>query len=312
MEMHRPTEGAEAYVADNGAAARDARPEDAAPRRSRHVLPWAHRLSARRELADQMVSLANLVGRPVLSSAGARVGRVNDLVVRWESRATHPSVSGVLVKLGRGLALAPIGVVTLTQSRAQFVATPVTVAAPSRRAGDVALARDILDRQLVDVEGVQVVRAADIYLVSVSDGWELAGVDVGTWALLRRMLPKRRRCPPPDRVVDWADLQAFVPRFPEDAPPRPVGPASAAGMSEGGVQLAYPAARLHKLRAKDVEELLSGLDRQPQAQLAAMADPRAVGQVLAELGPAKLDALLSELDDTDRARLKALISGRGQ
>ncbi len=296
-------------MADNGAATGDARPEDAAPRRPRHVPSWARRLSARRQLADQMLSLSNLVGRPVRSSTGARVGRVDDLVVRWESGATHPRVSGVVVRLGRGLALVPIGVVTLTQTGAQFVAAPVTVAAPARRDGDVALARDVLDRQLVDVEGVQVVRAADIYLLRVADGWELAGVDVGIWALLRRVLPKRRLCPPPNRAVDWADLQAFVPRFPEDAPTGPVGPASAAGMSEGGVQLAYPAARLHKLRAKDVEELLSGLDRQPQAQLAAMADPRAVGQVLAELGPAKLDALLSELDNDDRARLEALLSG---
>ena len=31
----------------------------------------------------------------------------------------------------------------------------------------------------------------------------------------------------------------------------------------GGVRLAYPAAQLHKLRAKDVAGLLAGLDRRP-------------------------------------------------
>jgi hypothetical protein len=41
-----------------------------------------------------------------------------------------------------------------------------------------ALARDVLDRQLVDTSGVQVVRAADAYLLNGPHGWELAGIDV--------------------------------------------------------------------------------------------------------------------------------------
>jgi sporulation protein YlmC with PRC-barrel domain len=273
---------------------------------------WARRVSLRRDLANELVSLANLIGRPVNGPSGVRVGRVNDVVVRWESGTIHPPVSGILVRVGQGLAMAPIGQVTLTQTSVQFLSSPIIVAVPARRAGDVVLGRDVLDRQLVDVEGVQVVRAADIYLAKVVQGWELAGVDVGTRALLRRLLPKRRRCPPPNRAADWADLQTFVPRFPDQSPTGGGGPAGAAGTSESGVQLAYPAGALHRLRAKDVEALLAGLDRTPQAQLAAMADPRVVAQALAELAPAKLDALLAELDETDQTRLKALIDEAGR
>jgi hypothetical protein len=79
-----------------------------------------------------------------------------------------------------------------------------------------------------------------------------------------------------------------------------------------GVRLAYRADALRKLRAKDVAALLAGLERGPQAQLAAMADPRAVAAALAELGPENLDALLSELDESDRARLQGLLARRPQ
>jgi hypothetical protein len=78
---------------------------------------------------------------------------------------------------------------------------------------DVALARDVLDRQLVDTSGVEVVRAADAYLLNGPQGWELAGIDVGLLSFGRRLVTRRRACPPPDRVIDWAQLQAFVPRF---------------------------------------------------------------------------------------------------
>ena len=80
---------------------------------------------------------------------------------------------------------------------------------------DVALARarDVLDRQHVDTSGVQVVRAADAYLLNGPQGWELAGIDVGLLSFGRRLVTRRRACPPPDRVIEWAQLHAFVPRF---------------------------------------------------------------------------------------------------
>jgi sporulation protein YlmC with PRC-barrel domain len=260
-------------------------------------------------MGQELVSLANLVGRPVVDSAGARVGRVDDVVVRWEREVTHPPVSAVLVKVGDGFALVAARDVALTQRVVQLRGQPITVVHPTRRDADVALARDVLDRQLVDVAGVQVVRAADVYLAKTATGWELAGIDVGIWALFRRLLPKRRTCPPPDRGLDWADLQAFVPRFPDEAASEGTGPASAAGTAGSSVQAAYPAAALHTLRAKDVAGLLQGLDRPSQAQLAALADTSTAVDALRGMEPAKLDAVLAELDEADRTKLLGLLSG---
>jgi hypothetical protein len=57
---------------------------------------------------------------------------------------------------------------------------------------------------MVDVDGVQIVRAADVFLALAGDGWVLGGIDVGVWSFLRRLLPRRRSCPPPSRFIDWA------------------------------------------------------------------------------------------------------------
>jgi len=58
-----------------------------------------------------------------------------------------------------------------------------------------------------------------VYLVNGPRGWELAGVDVKQRSFARRLLPKARVCPSPDRAIDWADLQTFVPRFTDPALP---------------------------------------------------------------------------------------------
>ena len=268
-------------------------------------------LAVRRALSGQLISLAQLVGRPIRDPQGTTVSRINDVVVRWDTGATHPLVTGILADARKGYAFIAVRDIVLEQTGARLRSSELVVGTPVRGDGDVALARDVLDRQLVDVTGVQVVRAADVYLVNWVKGWELAGIDVGQWGLFRRLLPQRWTRPTPDRFIDWADLQAFVPRFDETSSVDPNRPAASAGVTGSSVQLASPAADLHRLRAKEVAALLGDLNRTQQAQLAALAEPSEVAQALRELEPVKLEALLSELDDNDRARLLALLPPEG-
>jgi len=263
-------------------------------------------IAARRTIADEVISLANLLGRPVVTASGQRVGTLDDVAVHWNAGTTYTYVSGVLVSVNKGLAFVNSSDVTIEQSKVRMRSTEFSVAGPVRQEGDIALARDVLDRQLVDVEGVQVVRAADVYLRKLSDGWELAGVDVGFQAYARRLLRKRRRCPSPHRAVDWADLQTFVPRSGE-APPDGTSPAAAAGNIGGGLQLGSRAKELHKLNAKDVAGILSDLGRREQVQVASLATPSTAAEAIRAMSPKHRDALLAELNEEDRARLLALL-----
>lgn len=282
-------------------------PSGSPPQRKKAAERLQDNLAARRAISGQMISLARLLGRSIRDTEGTRVARINDVVVRWDSGAAHPPVVGILVSAGKGLALVAARDLKFELNGVRLRSTQLVVGPATRRQGDVALARDVLDRQLVDVAGVQVVRAADVYLANGIHGWELAGVDVGLWALLRRLLPVSRSSPAPDRAIDWADLQAFVPRFDDTALADPGNPAASAGVAGSSVQLASPAEDLHRLRVNDVATLLEGLNRPQQAQLAALADPSVVAAALRELDPAKLEGLLSELDDEDRLRLLAML-----
>ncbi|MGO9853902.1 MAG: magnesium transporter MgtE N-terminal domain-containing protein [Acidimicrobiales bacterium] len=264
-------------------------------------------IAVRRAIAGEVISLANLLGRPVVDVDDSRIGRVNDVAVHWEVGTAYPRVSGVLVSLSEGLALVSASEVTLEQAKVRVRSSQISVAKPVRNEGDIALARDVLDSQLVDVEGVQVVRAADVYLFRLSDGWELAGVDVGSWAYARRLLRKRRRCPPPRRAIDWADLQTFVPRTGGAGTSGLTGPAAAAGAVGGAIQLGSPAKELHKLHAKEVAAIISDLGPRERAQVASLATPSAAAEALRELGQKQRDALLAELSESDRARLLALL-----
>jgi hypothetical protein len=159
-------------------------------------------------LADRVISLVHILGRPVLTGAGMRIGRVTDIVVRWGAGDEHPPVTGVFVKVRGALAVVQQADATLSQTEIRLRTDARVAWRPVWEDDDVALARDVLDRPLVDPSGVQVVRAADAYLLNGPRGWELAGIDLSLLSFGRRMVTRRRACPLPDRVIDWTQLRA--------------------------------------------------------------------------------------------------------
>ena len=164
---------------------------------------------AARRAAGELISLARLVGSPVRDFSGRRVGSVDDITVRWTDQDTHPPITGVIVRIGHGLVHVGIDAVDLHHDRVEHRTKSVIVDTPTRHPGAVALRRDVLDHQLIDVAGAQVVRAADLYIVVAGGAASLVGVDVGVRAYLRRALPGGGpRRPSPVRMIDWAELGA--------------------------------------------------------------------------------------------------------
>ena len=108
-----------------------------------------------------MISLAQLLGRPVRNAAPASAGSATSWSAGTPGSRIRRSL-GVLIRVGSGFAFVERADVTLRQTEVGLRSAQQTVSRPVRQPGDVALARDVLDRQLVDVAGVQVVRAADV------------------------------------------------------------------------------------------------------------------------------------------------------
>ena len=217
----------------------------------------ARETAAARALKGSLMSLAALLGSEVKDPDGRSVGRVSDVVVRWTTRGAYPVVKAIVVKTGklevvigaRWLEVASPSAVRLRSSRAY-------ASAVDRHPGDVALAHDVLDRQVVDADGVQILRPSDIYLAAVGGRIELVGIEVGVGALVRRLGPKRLRSRVRvGRAIDWASISAFV-------PPRATGDgrhgrrSEIAGEAGTGLELGRGAAEVKRLRPSEVQAAL--------------------------------------------------------
>jgi hypothetical protein len=178
--------------------------------------------AAARELRGSLISLAALLDTGVKDPTGATVGRVRDVIVHWTTTAAYPPVTAVVVRTGRHDVT--IGARWIEASGSSNVALRSSAAyarSAELRPSEVALARDVLDRQIVGADGADILRPADVYLASVGGQVELVGIEVGPRALLRRLGPKRLRAHfRPERVIDWATVRCFTPALSESASSR--------------------------------------------------------------------------------------------
>jgi CBS domain-containing protein len=220
-----------------------------------------------------LVGVAGLVGRPVVNAAGDQIGRLADVVVRWD-QDTYPAVTGIVVRIGRRRTFVHAADLATIGQQGVSVATPrVVLEEFTQRPGEVLLIGDVLDHQLVDVHGARVVRAADLYLADIGST-RLVAVDVGLKALARRMIPGRRGgTTQPSMVLDWASVQ------PVDEP-------------GGKLTLRSSVAHLRRLRPAELADLLDDLGRNERHALLSHLDTDTAADVLEEAAAPYVSELL--------------------
>jgi CBS domain-containing protein len=220
-----------------------------------------------------LISVAGLVGRPLVNANDDRIGRLADVVARWDED-TYPAVVGLVVKIGgRRTFVHAYDVARIAHDRVEVISPRVVMEEFERRPGEVLLIADVIDHQLVDVDGARVVRAADLYLADLGTT-RLVAVDVGLKALARRMLPGRRRtAAQPAVVLDWASVQ------PVDEP-------------GGRLTLRSSAEHLRRLRPAELADLLDDLGRTERHALLSHLGPDVAADVLEEAPPSYVTELL--------------------
>ncbi len=169
-----------------------------------------HRIEKRR------VTLTQLLRVPVLNPAGVEIGKLEDLVVKLAATEPYPPVTGLVARVGaQALFIGADLIDELSPAGIRITSHTLRTEPFERRPGEVLLAGDVLGRHLVDMAHGRIVRAHDLVLSRSASGWQLAGVDRSPQAMLRRLVPRRRR---PDlrrhSVLDWRDIQPFVRHVP--------------------------------------------------------------------------------------------------
>jgi magnesium transporter len=133
-----------------------------------------------------MLYLSQVIGRPVRDGQGEPIGKVADLIVALGG--PYPPVTGLVVQTGRRRIFLPwSSVAELDTHGARLATRTIDIGRFRQRPDEILLETDLIDKQIVDIDGRKVVRVNDLRLDEINGEMHLVAVDVGAAGLLRRL-----------------------------------------------------------------------------------------------------------------------------
>ncbi|HWE15197.1 MAG TPA: CBS domain-containing protein [Solirubrobacteraceae bacterium] len=269
-------------------------------------------------MAEAIVHVSSLAGSPLLDSAGERLGRVEDVVVRLDQREGVPPVIGLQARIGGRDSFVPIDrVQALEPAAARTSTTKLDLAQFERRPGEVLLRRDVLDHSLINVETARLVKAREVELVCATGTWRVAGIDPTLRPRLWRLLPRRFRGHDTEHreFVAWTSLEPLVSHVPSSRlklAARRLGrlhPAQIADLVEAashdeGEEILEAVGQDKELEADVFEEL----DDEHQVEFLRERSDREVAAVLGRMASDDAADLLLELEQDRRLPVLNLLS----
>jgi CBS domain-containing protein len=239
--------------------------------------------------APAVLHLSLVVGGELRDTAGERLGRVDDLIVRLGGE-DYPPVTGVVATVaGRHVFVAAEQVVELGPGFVTLEANRLDLQHFRRRPHEVLLKKDVLDRQLINVDGARLVRANEIELARLEGWYRVVGVDVGLRGLVRRVFPRALAA----RVeaggfLDWASVEPFTGHVPT-------------------VRLRVPHPKLAKLHPAEVADLVEAASHSEGEEImaAVASDPEREADVFEELEESHQLEFVEDRSDEEIAGLLA-------
>ena len=225
-----------------------------------------------------MIYLSQLLGNPVLDADGEKVGTVSDLGIA--TGEVFPRITS-LAFMGPGRTPIMVSwrkfVDTYDEREVHLKVVSTDLRFSFLQPDEVLLARDILNKQIVDTHGMRVVRVNDLKLSDTSSTQlRLLGAEVGARGLLRSLHPALERValklarsfghPMPEKIIAWSYMD-LVER------------------DLSNVKLSVSHKTLDDMHPADIADIIERLD------------PRLRGQVFAQLDDEQRAGAMAEFDD---------------
>jgi len=228
--------------------------------------------------------LSSVLGKPVINEQGREIGKLWDLIMIPGDG--FPEVSCLLVKKGQQIYSFPWRDISLFNSFVISVRTRLTGLSPYLpREGEILVRKDILDKQIVDVEGAKVVRVNDLKLRSDKKLLNIVSVDIGFRGLLRRLgyeqfwekISTRLKKELPRQEISWEYVQPL-------------------GANVSRLALTMARDQMAEMHPADIASIISHIPHKHISTVLISLDSETAGEAIHELDPEMRRRVISQLD----------------
>jgi CBS domain-containing protein len=235
------------------------------------------------------VFVADVLGKSVLDPAGEEIGKVRDIAV--EGGGQHPKAVGIVLEKNKVQRFLPWEDLSIFNKRVISSRKRDDELAEFQPAPDrLLIARDILDKQIVDINGAKVVRVNDVKLTEENGLAWLTDVDVGMRGLLRRMGIERRgdgffraiRHPLRHQLVPWSVIQPLEAKLDR-------------------LTLSVTRDAMSDLHPSDIAQIISDLAPDERTEFFEKLDLETAAEALHELEPEVQADIIADMDGEQAA-----------
>ncbi len=232
--------------------------------------------------------ISEILKKPVLDPKGDELGKVKDLVI--VKGKPLPKISILVIERKKRLFRLPWTDLNIFNKR--IISTNVygeALQPYELNEEDLLVVRDILDRQIVDVNGVKVVRVNDVKLEGFNSEAVLIAVDVGMRGIMRRLGVERRgedfmklfKKHLSYNLISWNYIQPLEPKLTT-------------------IALTVPRQMVAELHPADIAEIISQVSHREGVTFFKGLDVDVAAEALSELEPDVQAAIITRID-TEKA-----------
>jgi magnesium transporter len=222
--------------------------------------------------------LSGIIGKEAFGADGDAIGVIKDLlIVAVPSGLNDPTqqlVIGIKLRIKKVTKVYSFKTFRVVKAREMINVTCRSLIELSDEEvnNGLHLVENILDKQIVDLNGRKLVRVNDVRLVTLPTGTFVVAVDIGIEGLLRRIgisIPIKRflsliRVNIPAKFILWDDVQAI-------------------DFSNLNIKLSKSYAKLRTLHPSDLADILEDLGKKSSTSVFSALDEEQAADVLEEL-----------------------------
>jgi magnesium transporter len=222
--------------------------------------------------------LSGIIGKEAFDADGDVIGKIKDLLINavpsGQNDPNQQLVIGVKLEVGKEIGFYSFKPFRISKAHEILNVTCTKLNRLNREEVDNGLLLDenILDKQIVDLNGRKLVRVNDVRLATLPTGTYVIAVDIGIEGLLRRIgisIPIKKllslfRITIPAKFILWDDVQAI-------------------DFSNLNIKLSKSYAKLQTLHPSDLADILEDLGKKSSTSVFSALDEEKAADVLEEL-----------------------------
>ena len=236
--------------------------------------------------------LSQVIGSKIYDLNGTRLGMVMDIYVNAtpetvaQEEAFRPVFVALKTKIDGSVRFLDYQHIQISgnQQNYKFCCSEIKDLPEETLHNSLPLVKNILDKQIVDINGRKLVRVNDVRLVSIPSGTYAIAVDIGTEGLLRRLgvadivnkLLNIFKLDLDTRFILWDDVQAF-------------------DTTNYNIKLSQASNKLQRLHPSDLADIIEEMGSASRAKIFEALDEERAADVLEEMEPYAQAQLIESL-----------------